>query len=61
MVGGMLAMVLGTIGMFLFYFNPSNWLVIISVSAVGIGFGGAMDSYRQLIQRIERLEKKEGN
>ena len=61
MVGGMLAMVLGTIGMFLSYFNPSNWLVIISVSAVGIGFGGAMDSYRQLIQRIERLEKKEGN
>lgn len=61
MVVGMLVMVLGAIGIFLSYFNPSNWLVIISVSAVGIGFGGAMDSYRQLIRRIERLEKKEGN
>lgn len=61
MVVGMLFMVLGTIGMFLSYFNPSSWLVIISASAVGIGFGGAMDSYRELIQRIEKLEKKEGN
>ena len=60
MVVGMLAMVLGTIGMFLSYFNPSKWLVIISTSAVGIGFAGAMDSYRELIRRIERLEKKEG-
>ena len=61
MVVGMLVMVLGAIGMFLSYFNPSNWLITISVSAVGIGFSGAMDSYRQLIRRIERLEKKEGN
>lgn len=61
MVVGMLAMVLGAIGMFLSYFNPSNGLVIVSVSAIGVGFGGAMDSYRQLIRRIERLEKKEGN
>ena len=61
MVVGMLAMVLGVIGMFYSYFNPSSGLIIVSVSAVGIGFGGAMDSYRQLIQRIERVEKKEGN
>ena len=61
MVVGMLVMVLGAIGMFYSYFNPSNWLITISVSAIGIGFGGAMDSYSQLIQRIERLEKKEGN
>lgn len=61
MVVGMLVMVLGAIGMFYSYFNPLNWLIIISTSAIGIGFGGAMDSYRQLIQRIERLEKKEGN
>ena len=61
MVVGMLVMVLGAIVMFLSYFNPSNWFIAISVSAVGIGFAGAMDSYRQLIKRIERLEKKEGN
>ena len=61
MVVGMLVMVLGVIGMFYSYFNPLNWLVIISASAVGIGFASAMDSYRQLIRRIERLEKKEGN
>ena len=61
MVVGMLVMVLGAIGMFLSHFNPSNWLITISVSAVGIGFAGAMDSYRQLIRRIEKLEKKEGN
>lgn len=61
MVVGMLIMVLGAIGMFYSYFNPSSWLIIISTSAVGIGFGGAMDSYRQLISRIEKLEKKEGN
>lgn len=61
MVVGMLVMVLGAIGMFYSYFNPSSWLIAISVSAVGIGFAGAIDSYCQLIRRIERLEKKEGN
>ena len=61
MVVGMLVMVLGAIGMFLSQFNPSNWLIAISVPAIGIGFAVAMDSYSQLILRIERLEKKEGN
>lgn len=61
MVVGMLVMVLGTIGMFLSYFNPSSWLIATSAFAIGIGFSGAMDSYRQLIRRIEKLEKKEGN
>lgn len=61
MVVGMLVMVLGAIGMFLSQFNPSSWLIAISVSAIGIGFAVAMDSYSQLILRIERLEKKEGN
>lgn len=61
MVVGMLVMVLGTIGMFLSNFNPSNGLVAISVSAIGVGFAVAIDSYSQLIRRIEKLEKKEGN
>lgn len=61
MVVGMLVMVLGAIGMFLSHFNPSNWFIAISVSAIGIGFAVAIDSYSQLILRIERLEKKEGN
>lgn len=61
MVVGMLVMVLGVIGMFLSHFNSSNGLIAISVSAIGIGFAVAMDSYSQLILRIERLEKKEGN
>ena len=61
MVVGMLVMVLGAIGMLLSYFNPSNWLIAISASAISMGFGCATDSYCQLIRRIERLEKKEGN
>lgn len=61
MVVGMLVMVLGAIGMSLSYFNPSNRLIIISGFAISIGLSCVMDSYRQLIRRIERLEKKEGN